>query len=293
MVMESGKMKHELYDLLVKLGISKSDSFELFNNGVRDRNDINAYRCKNSGVIVLDSVHASNEDIYKEKKGMEYFQTVLINSDDEKRADVYKDIVRGKSWLDFGCGQGGPSLLLKSITKDAHGLELQEAPREYLNSKGIKCFGSLDEVASEYYDVITMFHVFEHLNDPISILNKCYEKLKIGGTLIIEVPSANDALLSLYENEAFRKFTLWSEHLLLHTRESLQKFVQESSFKVKAVQNVQRYPLSNHLYWLSKNKPGGHVAWSFLNTKEMEVAYENALSAVDKTDTIVAFCTKA
>jgi hypothetical protein len=134
--------------------------------------------------------------------------------------------------------------------------------------------------------------VFEHLDDPIEMLTKISMKLKKGGTLIIEVPHANDALLSLYESEAFKKFTLWSEHLLLHTRFSLERFILETPLKVVSIKGVQRYPLSNHLHWLSLERPGGHINWSFLNTPSLEDAYADALAAVDKTDSIVAYCTK-
>lgn len=285
-------MNHTLSNLLIELGLSKTDSFELFNKGVRDRTDINAYRCKHSGVIVLDSIAGSTEDNYKEKQGMEYFQTNFINNDDEKRAETYIDLIRGKSWLDFGCGQGGPSLLLKDFAKNTHGLELQQAPRDYLNSKNVKCVSSLDDLEDDFYDIMTMFHVYEHLPAPVELLKNCYKKLKKGGLLIIEVPHANDALLSLYDSEPFKKFTLWSEHLILHTKKSLEAFITQSNFKVETVKSLQRYPLANHLYWLSQNKPGGHQAWSFLNSLELEIAYTNALSSIEKTDTIVAYCRK-
>lgn len=285
-------MKHALSDLLIELGLSRTDSFEIFNEGVRDRKDINAIRCKRSGVIVLDNINASTEEMYKDKKGMEYFQTNFINADDEKRAATYKEVIRGKNWLDFGCGQGGPSLLLKDIAKNAHGLELQQAPREYLNSKKVKCFSSITELEDNYYDVMTLFHVYEHLNDPVGLLKECRKKIKPGGLLIVEVPHARDALLSLYHSDPFKKFTLWSEHLILHTKESLNAFISESNFKVEVVKSYQRYPLSNHLHWLTKNKPGGQELWSFLNTEELVSAYSNALAMIDRTDSIVAFCYK-
>ena len=41
-------------------------------------------------------------------------------------------------------------------------------------------------------DVISLFHVLGHLDDPISILSLCYQKLKKNGILIIESPNAND-----------------------------------------------------------------------------------------------------
>jgi 2-polyprenyl-3-methyl-5-hydroxy-6-metoxy-1,4-benzoquinol methylase len=294
-------MNHELYNLVLKLGISTKDSLSLFSNGVRDQEDINAYKCSISGIIILDNINSGKERTYIQKQGMDYFKKNLegnqpknlTNKDDEIRAEAYKELIRGKTWLDVGCGQGGPSLILKDFAICAETVKLQEAPRDYLNSKGVKCFGSLNEVENSKYDLITMFHVFEHLEDPISFLEICYKKLKPGGKLVIEVPHANDILLSTYHSDAFKKFTLWSEHLILHTKYSLSQFVIESGFKIDSIKSVQRYPLSNHLFWLAKNKPGGHNEWSFLNSHELEQAYSNVLASNDKTDTIVAYCVKS
>lgn len=65
----------------------------------------------------------------------------------------------------------------------------------------------------ETFDVITMFHVFEHLKNPGKWLDEIARALKPRGILFIEVPNANDVLLSFYESEAFADFTYWSAHL--------------------------------------------------------------------------------
>ena len=58
------------------------------------------------------------------------------------------------------------------------------------------------------------------------ILKEFKTHLNPGGILIVEVPHAKDFLLSNLKNEDFKNFTLWSQHLILHTRESLQRFLQ-------------------------------------------------------------------
>jgi len=52
--------------------------------------------------------------------------------------------------------------------------------------------GSLSECsyASDYFDAVTMFHVIEHLHDPISDLQQAYRLLKKGGLLVIVTPNA-------------------------------------------------------------------------------------------------------
>jgi 2-polyprenyl-3-methyl-5-hydroxy-6-metoxy-1,4-benzoquinol methylase len=285
-------VKHSLFQLVKELGLSSEEDLELFHQGVRDNENIKAYRCRKSGLIILDDITSGATENYAQKKGLEYFQTTEINPDDRSRAETYKEDICGKIWLDFGCGQGGPTLLLREIAGEAHGLEVQPGPRGYLVSKGVICFSSLDEVADNTYDVITMFHVFEHLDQPVELLKILRRKLKVGGKLIVEVPHVRDALLMLYKSEEFTKFTLWSEHLILHTRKSLQSFVEAAGLEVTEVKGTQRYPISNHLYWLAKGKPGGHFEWAHLDTPDMFRAYAASLEANNLTDTIVATARK-
>ena len=62
-------------------------------------------------------------------------------------------------------------------------------------------------------------------------------------------------------------------------------------FDAPIIHGVQRYPLSNHLYWLSNGKPGGHKSpLSVLDDIDLKIAYAHALSKIDATDTLIAIC---
>ena len=138
------------------------------------------------------------------------------------------------------------------------------------------------------YDTITMFHVLEHIPDPKLILGELSEMLADNGQIIVEVPNADDALLALYKSEPFSCFTYWSCHLFLYTAKTLQMLFDQMELKVNYIKQIQRYPLSNHLFWLANGKPGGHQKWYFLNSPELHAAYEKQLTAIGKCDTILA-----
>jgi hypothetical protein len=134
--------------------------------------------------------------------------------------------------------------------------------------------------------------VFEHLIDPLDVLQKAYGKLKVGGKLIIEVPHANDFLFSFLDLEEFKKFTFWSEHLVLHNRSSLTAFLNKANFQNPVISGFQRYNLANHLHWLKEKKPSGHILWSMLSTDQLDTAYSNMLQKLDRTDTLIAVAEK-
>jgi len=270
---------NNIHNILCELGLSTINGVELVSNGVRDSDNINVLKCKNSGVIFLDKFEQGNINNYIKKNGFEYWsqawspenlassnfeKDLPINEDDNRRALQFESYVLGKKWIDIGTGLGGVLRLLNKKCVCAHGVEPQPEPRKILQALGIKCHESLENLEDNYYDVATLFHVFEHFSSPIEELKKIRKSLKVGAKLIVEVPQANDALLTLYKVKAFKKFTFWSEHIILHTRVSLFEFLKAAGFINIKITGFQRYPLSNHLYWLLKGKPGGHGKWRFL-----------------------------
>ncbi|RXJ96280.1 methyltransferase, partial [Arcobacter sp. CECT 8989] len=100
--------------------------------------------------------------------------------------------------------------------------------------------------------------------------------------------NANDALLTIYKNLPFSEFTYWSCHLFLYTEHTLKILAKQCGLNVDFIKYIQRYPLSNHLYWLSNGKPGGDKEWgSFIDSTELTNAYEAQLSSIGATDTII------
>ena len=137
------------------------------------------------------------------------------------------------------------------------------------------------------FDVITLFHVLEHIPKQVEILKEIRKKIKKNGKIIIEVPSALDYLIFI-DLPAFKKFTFWSEHLILHTEKSLKKVLKASGFKKIRVNYLQIYGYANHLGWLLTKKPGGHEYFKEYVDKKFDLDYRNYLIRRKQTDTLIA-----
>ena len=135
--------------------------------------------------------------------------------------------------------------------------------------------------------------MLEHLADPVQILTKLSAKLNKDGKIIIEVPNANDALLTLYKSKPFSEFTYWSCHLYLFTERNLLNLAQKGGLKADYIKQIQRYSLANHLYWLSMGKPNGHKKWCFIDSNKLNRAYEAQLASLGFCDTLMACFSKA
>lgn len=265
----------------------------LCHKGTRDDESIDVYVCRECGTKFLSELERQNdyENGFMRRTPVlsdAEIQEVLLScrDDDMRRFNMVKDICANKRVLDFGCGYGGFLRKISEVADSCMGVELGKCERQYLKGNGIECVKDIDECDGKF-DVITLFHVFEHLSNPTIWLGKISEHLKDGRHLAVEVPNANDALLNLYESESFADFTYWSAHLFLYTAESLSMVIEESGlFDTISAGYVQRYSIANHLMWLAKGMPGGHNKWKFLDTDELNAAYTEKLMELGMCDTL-------
>ena len=276
---------NSIFSTLEKLGLASKESRVLFNNKTRDLSEVEVWKDTISGVIYIDKYYIG-DDFYKitEYEKGNYDR----DRDVKRRFDKYGKFVINKKMVDFGCGTGDFLRAVSNKCQFACGVELSAGFREKLKNEKINCIESLNELEDNSLDIIVSFHVIEHLSNPLEILFEMIKKIKSGGNILIEVPHANDFLLS--SSEEFKQFTLLSEHLLLHTRESLRRMLDYVGLKNIQIEGVQRYPLSNHINWLINGKPGGHKSnFAVLDSESLHENYQNALSKIDATDTLVAY----
>lgn len=191
------------------------------------------------------------------------------------------------SILDFGSGKGEMVFALSEFFS-VSGLEPEDNARQDCLKGNAEIFASAEEIhgLNRKFDLITLFHVVEHFYTPFLELNQIYRLLNPGGCLIIETPNSQDALLTKYNSKAFSEFTYWSHHPMLHSKNSLAKLLEKSGFEIDQKSFVQRYGLSNHMYWLASDQPGGHVIWSKSFSAETDNSYRKDLVEQECADTL-------
>ena len=274
--------------------LCNSENFFKRSGSVRDDSSIDILECIDCELVYLSSSNHIRDGHY-EGSGMHEEEINIkkwlkeCKEDDDRRYKFVKDKIKNKTLLDFGCGAGGFIEIAKQSAKKALGVELEIALQSSFKERGLKVFSNILKAQKEglRYDVITSFHVFEHLPDPKRVILELSKLLTDQGEIIIEVPNSNDALLTLYENNDFQNFSYWSQHLFLFNKKTMTEFVKQSGLKLNWIKHIQRYPISNHLYWMAKGKPGGHKLWSYLDSDELNFEYERLLAQVGKTDTII------
>ena len=297
-------ISNPIYEELLKLKLISNKNLIEISQKTRDKN-ISVIQDKETKIIFLKKniITKNYYNIQKNlidkktkliKKGKTYVQLenkkIKTNSlnDDQRRLKMFKKFVIKKDILDFGCGWG-EFLNICKASRSRSGVEIREIPYKYIKKKfkSINVQKNLNHFQSKF-DVITMFHVLEHIPNQVKILKSIKSKLKKNGKIFIEVPHAEDFLISQINLEEYKKFTFWSEHLILHTFKSLRTILKAAGFKKIEISFYQRYGLSNHLGWFIKKKPGGHVFFKNLISKNSNRYYSNMLKKLQKTDTLIA-----
>jgi SAM-dependent methyltransferase len=274
----------------------KSKNIDLFHNKVWSINNGKVYRCDECDLIFI-------HPMMSEKKEKEFYKdynqhvkdrgVTLENSIEEfhrkskiiakERLKIVKRFFFNKKVLEIGSSTGAFLSLLDTCNTHACELTINnlEYSKQFISGSANN---SLDNVKENNFDVICMFHVFEHIRKPVEFLNTCKSLLNKEGCILIEVPCSDDPLITLYNCEEFKDFVFQPMHPMIYNEKSLDYVFNKSVLKKEEVIYYQRYGLENHLSWFKNKKSGGDVKLTELFENNIE--YKNKLEDIKKTDTI-------
>ena len=97
----------------------------------------------------------------------------------------------GHKLLDVGCGKGRFLAYAARHGWDVYGLEPADNGRQIARQRlGDRVVASFDELPSDNpFDVITLWHVLEHISEPTSLLEEIRPLVGPGGVICIAVPN--------------------------------------------------------------------------------------------------------
>ncbi|MBL4663013.1 MAG: class I SAM-dependent methyltransferase [Flavobacteriaceae bacterium] len=109
-----------------------------------------------------------------------------------KKVSTIKKLNSGSgNLLDIGAGTGDFLKEAKDKGWNVSGVEPNEKARGIAAKKNIQLYDSMDQVLGQKFDVVTLWHVLEHLPNLEASIHKIESLVNSGGTLIIAVPNFN------------------------------------------------------------------------------------------------------
>ena len=162
------------------------------------------------------------------KKGIVSFlyQTVKKYSLQKKVKLIHKLNTGSGKLLDVGDGTGDFLMAAKNTGWEISGVEINESARNLAKKKSVLLESSINNFNGQKFDVITMWHVLEHISNYQEVLQTCHSLLKENGTLIIAVPNYKSYDANYYKSH-------WAaydvpRHLWHFSRSSLPKILKNT-----------------------------------------------------------------
>lgn len=94
-----------------------------------------------------------------------------------------------KTILDVGAGTGGFLKFCKEHYWEVTGVEPSEKARNIADKKEVLLHEKLDQIYNQKFNVITLWHVLEHVKDLESYIKTLHQLLEENGKLLIAVPN--------------------------------------------------------------------------------------------------------
>ncbi len=202
----SGENFHLLYD----------PAFEMLLTNPRPENeDLEKYYQSENYISHTDNKSGLVSFLYQTIKGYSL----------KKKVKLIKKLNHGSGkLLDIGAGTG--DFLVAANKKDwqVFGVEVNENARSLAKKKSILLESKIDSYTNQKFDVVTMWHVLEHISDYRDVLQKCHALLNKNGVLVIAVPNYKSYDAQYYKN-------YWAaydvpRHLWHFSKNSLPKILQ-------------------------------------------------------------------
>lgn len=168
------------------------------------KGEFNFYECSECGLIqqlpipsmeTIQSFYPETYHSYQRPSNFLFKKLSSINLN--RRLERYKKLIGNSGTvLDVGCGDGE---ILEAMQKkgdyDCYGVEIKEDIAKKGQDKNLKIYyGTLEnceELKENFFDLIIINHLIEHVSDPKVLLEKAYKYLKKGGWLLGETPNTN------------------------------------------------------------------------------------------------------
>ncbi len=221
-----------------------------------DERETSVSQCRSCGLVLTNPRRASRDLIglnnalhlvkdYRDDK-VESGEILTGEGDRALREERMRGILRFKTsgkFLDVGCGAGRDLDLAVEHGFEAYGVELSEVKKDFYKNKKFQVHvGAFEDApfAEQSFDVITMWDVLEHVENPNAVLAKVRSLLKPDGLFVAKVPNHAAWNRRLHGKDWDMYHPL---HLYYFTLGTLRPLLQKHGLRVAHAASVNPYGL--------------------------------------------------
>lgn len=223
-------------------GIKKLDLKDYF----LTQENFELYEDSETGVLFTNPQPLETLDKYYESENyishtdgkktiFERFYQIAKSINLNNKLNLINEVSKGKKILDYGCGVGDYLEFMQKNGYDVLGMEPNEAARKIAQTKigQSKVISKELKNINEKFDVITLWHVLEHIPNLNEIIGELKNHLTANGVLIIAVPNHQS-----YDAKYYGKY--WAaydvpRHLWHFSDKSMSNLLSNFGMKIEKI----------------------------------------------------------
>lgn len=207
------------------------------------KNEVNIVQCNECGFVFIPPYYRKQID-YTEYKNEDSLKAVIAGNDWLKiqrhklrYRTIQKYCPQGKLF-DLGVGWGHFLHTGRLLGYTVEGIEMAKMPytyaKEYLKLpvENIDFFDYVPK--TNYYDMVTMWDVLEHIDNCDAAVEKCASMLKQGGHIVIQVPQI-DSYIAKKQKEEWQAMGL--DHVNYFSKDTITRLLENKGFKVVKIKS--------------------------------------------------------
>lgn len=160
------------------------------------------------------------------------------------RVNFIKKYIKKGKLFDAGTGWGHFLHTAKRCGYETNGIEIsklmhlyatQDLKLDVMNGDFFK-----EPLQKNYYDIVTMWDVLEHLDYPIAAIKRSLEILKPNGFLVLQVPQI-DSFIAKRKKEKWSMMSI--EHVNYFSKKTIKKVLDDNGFDVIKIKSSFEFKL--------------------------------------------------
>jgi SAM-dependent methyltransferase len=225
-------------------------------------------QCSGCGLVLLHPVpdEATLRAYYNDGYEVDFdrYTKNLRRGSESILGDLKKQFPGRGRLLEVGCSYGGFLAEARRDGWEVTGVELSETASRYARDQlSLRVFtGSLHDQLrqlGEPYEAVALFHVIEHVPDPVQLLEQCRKLIRPGGLLVLKTPNVASLIARL--TKATWQWVSPPAHLYLYSPKTLALLLEKAGYQPIAYRSAQG-DANNNLFAIMSSV----VKWSFLRS---------------------------
>ena len=267
--------------ILIKCNLCGSERHELLFRS-RDRqlkindNLFNIVKCRDCGLVFINpqpeddelkkyypasyGPYQKDDAVFKYGFFSRLISKVVKSVKKSSRVAQKQEVSAGPAinYLDFGCGGGEQMEAVRRLHPSWNlcGLDNSAFACANTEKKGFKVFcgdALTIDLPRDFFDIVNMNHVVEHLRDPMATIEKIRASLKAGGKIVVSTPNFDSLAAKIFKGYWYA--TDSPRHLTLFTPQTLARLLKKNNFFIRSIE-YDKYPkveIRSFYYLFGKN----------------------------------------